>query len=105
MLLISKEKKIPNGKLLQVSFALSPADPPHLVQLQSFRITGDFFIHPEESISLIESIGRQWKFPSSRFDRLSLLQQAIQSQSIQIVGFSPQDLVELVEEAVHDEPH
>jgi len=43
------EEKIPEGKLLRVKVELS--DKTEILKVQ---ITGDFFIHPEEKLKLIE---------------------------------------------------
>ena len=41
--------KVPNGKLLKVTVEF------HEGRIENVRVTGDFFIHPEESIEELET--------------------------------------------------
>ena len=52
--ILSADYKVPGGKLLRVRLTLGgTAEPP---MIQRIRITGDFFMHPEEAIEMLEAL-------------------------------------------------
>ena len=78
------EKKIKNGKLLRVEFEKKDD------RITKIKITGDFFIYPEESIEKIEKIIISTKQPKLTEE----LNKFIDSNNIHIVGFAVENLVE-----------
>jgi len=84
------QEKVPGGKLLCVEVELSAG------RIGKIRITGDFFLHPEESIEAIERglIG-------SRPDEVAAKVSAILSRErAQLIGAAPEDIERLVKRAV-----
>jgi hypothetical protein len=81
-------KKVPGGKLLRVTSVINGG------KIQSISIRGDFFIHPEEAVSVIEislvgSIAER--------DQLHpLLSKIIIGNQIEIVGFEIEDLIDCI---------
>jgi len=74
--------KVPNGKLLRINLKKEKE------KIKEIEIHGDFFIHPEEKISEIEDSLKEIKSK----DVKKTLEKLIQSEDIDIIGFSPKDL-------------
>ncbi|NPV86603.1 MAG: hypothetical protein HPY45_11425 [Anaerolineae bacterium] len=89
----SLTKKIPGGKLLRVDIGYSD-------RVEQVKITGDFFLHPEDVLSALEDTIRGTLLPIDS-DGLALqLEAVLCSQHAEIIGFSPADLAEMIVEAV-----
>jgi hypothetical protein len=74
--------KVLNGKLLRIDFDLENNT------IKNIRITGDFFIHPEESIKVIEN-----SLKNIRINEIEKkLNETISKNKIKIVGFNGKDL-------------
>jgi hypothetical protein len=76
--------KAPEGKLIKLKAAISNSE------IKTIKITGDFFIHPEESITEIESflINKKINQVEKEFSDF------LNKKNIRIIGFKPKDLVE-----------
>ncbi len=86
------ERKVRGGKLLRVSVDRQ-AD-----LIRSVKITGDFFIHPEEDLEKLEEAARG--LPLNRPDKLEeAFHRVVRENGTQILGFSIEDLTELMREA------
>lgn len=83
------ERKVSGGKLIRISAEFSGDI------LTYVRITGDFFIHPEEHLLKIESslIGVPVSSLKERIDK------ACGQKQVQCIGFSAQDVYEMLVEA------
>lgn len=81
---MESDYKVPGGKLIRLR-----ADVEGSV-IKDIRITGDFFLHPEDRISGLEK-----DLAGKRLDRVTL-QHIVESslKGCETVGFSPEDLVE-----------
>ncbi len=86
------ERKVRGGKLLRVSID-------HQAELiRSVRITGDFFIHPEEDLEKLEEAAKG--LPLDRPDKLEeAFRLVVRQNGTQILGFCIEDLTELMSEA------
>ncbi len=85
-------KKIPNGKMLSVH-----ADREN--SLLKIKITGDFFLFPEEKILTLEEEINKLRF-DIEYDLLEKkITQIINNNKIQIIGFSASDLSKIIKEA------
>ncbi len=87
-------EKIGGGKLLQVEVET------HDGIAQSVRITGDFFLHPEDAVCDLENalVGACW---GDTDDFLTTkLEEIVLSKNAQLVGFACTDLVRLFKKAV-----
>ena len=80
--------KVPNGKLLRIDFDLDYST------IKDIMITGDFFIHPEESINVIENSLKQVNIN----DIEKKLNEIILKKGIRIVGFSAKDVEEAIKQ-------
>ncbi len=81
--------KPPDGKLLRIRFDVEGDI------IKSLRITGDFFIHPEEAIVDIEQflIGKKIHIIDSA------LTEFLSDNNITVIGFSPIDLLSALRKA------
>ena len=76
------------GKLIRLNVDL------HKDIISDIKICGDFFIHPEESLELIEA---QIKGMPLIEDLLKQkLSKFIKQNNIQLIGLSPEDIVEAI---------
>ena len=80
-----KNYKPIDGKLLKISSVLEDG------KIKLFKLRGDFFIHPEESIEQIENylIGKDIDK-----DFVSNFEDFLSESQIQVYGFKPQDLLD-----------
>ncbi|MGM5488425.1 MAG: hypothetical protein ACQESG_05740 [Nanobdellota archaeon] len=75
--------KVPNGKLLRIDAEIGET-------IQSIRITGDFFIHPESALEDIEGL-----LAGIRVEDVErVLTDFIQENDVKVIGFGPKDLAE-----------
>ncbi|MEM0437885.1 MAG: hypothetical protein QXU54_01145 [Candidatus Micrarchaeia archaeon] len=83
------ERKVSGGKLVRISAEFNGDT------LASLRITGDFFIHPEEHLLTIESslVGTHISSLRERIEK------ACAQRGAQCIGFSAQDIYEMLVEA------
>ncbi|MFO7710456.1 MAG: lipoate protein ligase C-terminal domain-containing protein [Candidatus Woesearchaeota archaeon] len=77
------EHKVLNGKLLQIEAEIEET-------IQSIRITGDFFVHPESALEDIERLLIGVKVE----DVEKVLGDFIEKNDVEIIGFGPNDLAE-----------
>ncbi len=74
--------KVPNGKLIRVDLELENNI------IEKIKITGDFFIHPEESIILIENSLKGTNVK----DCGKTIRKVIGLNKIKLIGLSERDL-------------
>jgi lipoate-protein ligase A len=86
------EEKVPNGKLVCIE-VFAKAD-----SVERVKITGDFFIHPEDTVNAIENsfIGVRLSVPESEL--LPMLKKAI--GDAQLIGVTSEDLARMFRKAV-----
>jgi lipoate---protein ligase len=80
--------KVPGGKLLRISLEVENNT------IRDIQITGDFFIHPESGILLIEKALKG----ADKGQVRKKLNEVVGSSGIKIIGFTPDDL----EKAISD---
>ena len=83
-------KKIPGGKLLRVEVEFKDST------IHSVRITGDFFLHPEGGLMIIEEA----LFRVEVEDMEQIIYDVVERESIEMLGVSPSDIAELIFEAL-----
>jgi lipoate---protein ligase len=86
-------KKIPGGKLIRVDITYGR-------RIEKAVITGDFFIHPEETLLDIENCLVGVQVPINAEQIAGRIQDAIGRQNAEVVGFTPADLAAVLMEAV-----
>jgi len=79
--------KVSGGKLLKVAVRSQGGT------IEDIRITGDFFIYPEEALELLEA---KLKGRMSR-DVGEILKEEIKSLNVTIIGFKLEQLISMIE--------
>lgn len=84
--------KVPQGKLIAIKIEISQK------KINKFQFLGDFFLYPEEKISLIEK-----SLISATADEVpTILRKVIKEEKIVLLGLSEEDLILLVNRAFED---
>ena len=89
----SAARKVTGGKLVRVDVWYGQ-------QIEKVAITGDFFLYPEETLAEIENVLVGAVLPFDRGHLVVRIHKVVDDLQATLVGFTPQDLVELLEEAV-----
>lgn len=87
-------KKVTGGKLLRVQIEGSG-------KISFIKITGDFFLHPEETLTEIEKKLRGMPFDTSVEDYAEVIAEVLYQTKADFVGVSVQNIAETIFEAVH----
>lgn len=78
--------KVPGGKLLRITAKLEDD------LLLDIKITGDFFLHPEEKIEKIEDSLKGKKVEETELE--DVLREIVMREGITLLGVSEKDFVE-----------
>ena len=89
----SATKKISGGKLIRVDVVYTD-------QVEQVKITGDFFLHPEELITVLEESLAGTEIPLSEDLLVERVQSIIKNNDATVIGFSPEDLISVLVDAV-----
>lgn len=82
-------KKVPGGKLVRVKIDFEGE------LLKSVQITGDFFMHPEEGLEILEK-----SLQEIRFDEIEKkVDEVLNAHDLMLVGVSAADLSEVINSA------
>ncbi|MCX6798878.1 MAG: hypothetical protein NTW59_02150 [Candidatus Diapherotrites archaeon] len=84
--------KVEGGKLLKISLEHSGC------AISSVKIAGDFFLHPEEAVGLIEE-GLEGT-PLDENTLKNKIEAIVKENSLQLFGFAPADLARAIMMAV-----
>ena len=86
------EEKIPGGKMLAIEAELSDG------KIVRLRITGDFFLHPEDAILKLEDALSGISAGSSEDEIARLAEKSLEGASL--VGASAQDIARILRKAI-----
>ena len=86
--------KIPGGKLVRVDVSYAAS------AIHSVKITGDFFLHPEEVFEMIVEVCAAAPLPLQKEELAEKISQLLKENSAELIGASPIDLVNTLEEAL-----
>ena len=89
--------KIPNGKMLRVIAELDGE------KINKIKITGDFFIHPEESIMVIEKSIINCDKHTNENDLMEKIDAAINLTKAKLIGVDARSIAFAVHSAVVSE--
>ena len=89
----SSIKKISGGKLIRVDVVYSR-------KIEHVKITGDFFLHPEELITVIEESLAGAEIPLSKKLLVERVETVLNNNGATVIGFSPEDLISVLMDAV-----
>jgi lipoate-protein ligase A len=89
--MLSADYKAPGGKLLRVRMTVSTHVTPPVIT--SFRLTGDFFMHPEDALLDLED-----DLVGAPLDATALRErvQAFFDTEVQVVGAAVEDIVHVI---------
>lgn len=85
------ERKVPGGKLLRLRL-VDGGDGP------TVRLTGDFFLHPEESIDALEEALSRLPAAMDEGETSEAIARWMDERGVRVVGFRPADLAALLAE-------
>jgi lipoate---protein ligase len=78
-------KKIPNGKMIRLKIEAGDI-------ITTIKITGDFFLHPEESIDAIEKNLLDMPINASAEEFAKKIHQSLQTEHAAFIGVTPEDI-------------
>lgn len=82
--------KVPSGKLIKVELDF---DPDNKI-INSVKITGDFFLHPEETLEELEAMLKNAKLHRATLYRI--IGEFLHSNKVELFGFTPDYLVDAI---------
>ncbi len=87
------KKKVKEGKVVKIEFDCNDV-------IRNIRITGDFFLHPENMLEEIEKsiVGLDRNADESTI--ISNIQKGIGASDVQMIGISPESIARLIKEAL-----
>ncbi|MGC9468913.1 MAG: lipoate protein ligase C-terminal domain-containing protein [Anaerolineae bacterium] len=90
---LSADHKVTGGKLLRVRLTLEDAANKAPPRIHTLRLTGDFFMHPEDAIEELEArlIGTPWQPEAIRAEV-----RAFFASDVQVIGADVDDIVHVV---------
>jgi lipoate-protein ligase A len=86
-------RKIPGGKLVRLDLTYSD-------HIESAKITGDFFLHPEDTLETLVTVIQGTALPINPTALTAKLEQVLADNNAQLIGASPADLVAILQEAL-----
>lgn len=87
--------KIPNGKMVRLYLDFDTT------LLNYIQICGDFFVHPEETISEMERALTRIPIESGRGRVKGLLDRVVENNDAELIGVDTQSLADLICEAMN----
>ena len=87
------EEKVPGGKLLRIKVECDTV-------VKNVQISGDFFLHPEESIKELENSFFGISADMDENSIAGLIEEVIRSQNIEMIGVSAPDIARVLKKAV-----
>ena len=82
--------KVPSGKLIKVDLDFDPDNK----LITTVKITGDFFMHPEETLEGLEEMLRNTKL--DRTTLYHLIDGYLRKHTVEVYGFTPDFLVDTI---------
>jgi len=93
MTIAKASEKVAGGKLVKLELEL---DGPRIA---GAKITGDFFLHPEEALAEIEGALKGMQLSTSEAEIASSIAKVAEAKGVQMVGFSADTIARLVKTA------
>lgn len=92
-MLYQATKKVPGGKLVRVKIEADET-------ISKIQISGDFFLHPEESLPEIEKqlLGLPKNSTPQQF--ADKIHEGLAAQKAAFIGVTPEDIAQTIQEAV-----
>mgnify|MGYP000920205623 CR=1 FL=1 len=93
----SIKRKIPGGKLVNLEITFSD-------RIESVKLMGDFFLHPEETLEDLVNAIHNTPRPLDSSNLTARLDQIMTNHGAELIGVSTADITSIVEEAVSCKP-
>ncbi|MAT42258.1 MAG: biotin--protein ligase [Anaerolineaceae bacterium] len=89
----SAARKVPGGKLLRI-------DVTYTDKIQTVKLTGDFFLHPEETLEEITFALTGLTLPLDEAAALQKVKTVLINQEAQLIGATAEDIILTLQEAL-----
>ncbi len=86
-------RKVPDGKMLQIEVKYGK-------RIEVFKLTGDFFLHPEEALDTITQALTGLALPLDVDLARSRVANALESWEAQLIGADAEDIISTLQEAL-----
>ncbi len=86
-------RKVPGGKLLRIDVAYTDT-------IQSLKLTGDFFLHPEDTLDEITAALTGLVLPLDERAAQQAVEAALQARDAQLIGATAGDIILTLQEAL-----
>ena len=86
-------RKIPGGKLIRVDVGYQDS-------VEQVKITGDFFLFPDETLEQIEALLLGAKLPLDDAALVQRIEELLRVNQAELMGLSPADIIATLEEAL-----
>jgi lipoate---protein ligase len=86
-------RKIPGGKMVRVEVTYD-------TKIETVKITGDFFLHPEETLELIQQTLTGCHLPIRKNELIDDIENLLVEQKAEFIGASVIDLINILAEAL-----
>lgn len=90
----SSKLKVPGGKLIIIKLSYSD-------KIERLQILGDFFLHPEESLALIEDMLIGSPINSTKAEISAKIDQMAKKENIEMIGITPDSIAEAIIMAIN----
>lgn len=89
----SASKKVEGGKLIKIELDYDK-------RINKVKITGDFFLHPEDSILDIENILKGLDVNEEGSNIIKIINDVIEKNNAEMIGINAEAIVEVLKEAL-----
>ena len=86
--------KVPGGKLIETVVMHNG------ISIESVRITGDFFLYPEEKLEAIEKSLTGSRIGSTEEELCAVIAGVVSEEGIEMIGISPEAIARAIKSAV-----
>ncbi len=86
-------KKIIGGKLVRIDVAFGE-------RIETVKITGDFFLHPEDTLEEIIDVLEGTLLPVQHEELVQKVAAVLEKNNAQLIGAGADDIITILEEAV-----
>ena len=86
-------EKVPGGKLLRIYVDYGE-------KINSVKITGDFFLHPEEAVEEIEKSLSGVKVNTEENLLTSIISNVVSTNKIELIGITPEAIARVIKGAM-----
>ncbi len=92
-MIVKARQKVKEGKLVKVEIEYDGA-------IRKVKITGDFFLHPEETLEKIEQSMIGWRKDATVESMAQNIRRIAQTHDAVMIGISPESLALVIKEAI-----